>query len=748
MRDTKLKFISMSLIASIMILLQSYFLFPSKAFAAPAAPVVVTLTQPDGGQFKAISWGDEWINGMETIDGYTILRDSATDYWFYAKPNSNGHIDPQLKGQFLIVGKHDPLDIPKHLRPEPEKQTTDDQDALLQAPSQSANMSLPNIGEQNILVLLVDFQDEKGSTTPAHWAETIFGQTNSLKHYYDEISFGKLDLKPAEENNGFVNDGIVGWLTMDYNHPNTRSSLSSDNLRIVSDAIYKADQYIDFAAFDKDQNGYLSYEELHVVVIVAGNESAFGGIESCPPSIWAHNYYLDFVYINAPTVDGVKVASYNGDGGYSQFGEIHCEPQNFPGHPATIGVIAHEFGHDLNWPDLYDTSLKTRGIGDWGLMSTGMWNRNDPFSPYYGNSPALPTAWSRWYQGWISPIQIEASILNFFVSPVQNSGLVYQLRQNPFGVDWVFNQRSGIGEYFLVENRPKIGYDSGLPGAGLLIWHINESVTFTNKANATADNRLVDLVQADGLRQLNTSYYNDGDAGDPFPGNTNNSVFNASSNPSSYLNSSIPSGVSLTEIEEGDPIIKANFFVTTFNDVLPVDWSWKSVEALVASGVTDGCGDGNFCPERSTTRSEMAVLLIRAQSDLSYAPPAASGVFMDVEETYWAAGWIEELYALGITIGCEDNPLLYCPENPVSRAEMAVFLLRSKYGKDYKPPITQSSFEDINDDYWAKDWIEQLYQEGITTGCSSDPLLYCPENTVTRAEIAAFLVRIFDFPTP
>jgi len=90
-----------------------------------------------------------------------------------------------------------------------------------------------------------------------------------------------------------------------------------------------------------------------------------------------------------------------------------------------------------------------------------------------------------------------------------------------------------------------------------------------------------------------------------------------------------------------------------------------------------GCGSGNYCPDNTVTRAEMAVFLLRAKYGADYTPPAVdSGTgFSDVPADYWAAAWIKQLAAEGITGGCATN--LYCPESPVTRAEMAVFLVRT-----------------------------------------------------------------------
>jgi glucose/arabinose dehydrogenase len=192
---------------------------------------------------------------------------------------------------------------------------------------------------------------------------------------------------------------------------------------------------------------------------------------------------------------------------------------------------------------------------------------------------------------------------------------------------------------------------------------------------------------------------------------------------------------------------------SSFADV-PVDyWAWSSIEGLRSAGLTGGCSQdpSAYCPEADVTRAQMAVFLERGIHGSGYTPPAATGtVFGDVPTDHWAAAWIEQLYADGITSGCSSDPLMYCPEDPVSRAQMAVFLERAMHWPDsYSPPVGSGTlFADVPGSYWAVDWIEQLYADGITSGCSSDPLIYCPEEPVTRAEMAVFLVKTFDLPAP
>ena len=186
-----------------------------------------------------------------------------------------------------------------------------------------------------------------------------------------------------------------------------------------------------------------------------------------------------------------------------------------------------------------------------------------------------------------------------------------------------------------------------------------------------------------------------------------------------------------------------------FADVPTTYWAWQWIERLYRAGVTAGCATNplRYCPENNVTRAQMAIFLERGINGSTYTPPPGSGtVFADVPLSYWAVNWIEKLFADGITSGCGTNPLIYCPDNPVTRSQMAVFLLRAKHGAGYNPPAATGVFTDVPTTYWAASWIEQLYAEGITTGCGTSPLTYCPEDSVTRAQMAVFLVRTFNLP--
>ena len=182
----------------------------------------------------------------------------------------------------------------------------------------------------------------------------------------------------------------------------------------------------------------------------------------------------------------------------------------------------------------------------------------------------------------------------------------------------------------------------------------------------------------------------------------------------------------------------------TFSDVPYGYWSWGYVQSLYNSGVTSGCDAGLFCPASPVTRDQMAVFLLKAKYGSGHVPPSPATIFSDVPMSYWAASWIEQFAAEGITSGCSVSPSMYCPQVPVGRDQMAIFLLRAKYGADHTPPPATGMFLDVPTDFWAAPWIEQLANEGITGGCGNGN--YCPTSPVSRAEMAVFLVKTFNLP--
>ena len=120
-------------------------------------------------------------------------------------------------------------------------------------------------------------------------------------------------------------------------------------------------------------------------------------------------------------------------------------------------------------------------------------------------------------------------------------------------------------------------------------------------------------------------------------------------------------------------------------------------------------------------------------------------IFADVPYGYWAKDYIEALYNAGYVAGCNTSPRQYCPDRNLARSESAVFILRGAHGAIANPPDptpTAPTFADVAPSFWGFGWIESLFAEGYTAGCGTNPLIYCPDRTHTRAEGSVFFLRI------
>lgn len=191
----------------------------------------------------------------------------------------------------------------------------------------------------------------------------------------------------------------------------------------------------------------------------------------------------------------------------------------------------------------------------------------------------------------------------------------------------------------------------------------------------------------------------------------------------------------------------ASFAYHTFLDVPYESGLWPFVEAVENRGVTSGCTPGHYCPSGTTTRGPMAVFLLRAKFGANYNPPPCTppGPFSDVPCSNPFARWIEELVERGVTSGCGGNK--YCPGGRVSRAQMAVFLLRTLEGSDYTPlACTSAPFDDVPAGNPFCRWIRELVNRDITSGCGDGN--YCPGTATTRGQMAVFLTKTFSLTLP
>lgn len=187
-----------------------------------------------------------------------------------------------------------------------------------------------------------------------------------------------------------------------------------------------------------------------------------------------------------------------------------------------------------------------------------------------------------------------------------------------------------------------------------------------------------------------------------------------------------------------------------FSDIPSNSWKRKYAELVYIKGLMSECdiGPRRFCPDAPVTRAKLAVYWLKGHFGPGYTPPPATKhYFADVPPNHPQADWIEQFFEEGFTAGCvTDLPLMYCPDQNLSRAEMAVFILKAIHDTGYRPPAPSGNmFDDVPANEWFAKWVEQLAAEGITAGCSSDPPLFCPFNPLTRAEVAVFLLRAFNY---
>ena len=183
-------------------------------------------------------------------------------------------------------------------------------------------------------------------------------------------------------------------------------------------------------------------------------------------------------------------------------------------------------------------------------------------------------------------------------------------------------------------------------------------------------------------------------------------------------------------------------WVVDFLDVPQSNAFYADVIAIARNGITAGCGGGSYCIAGEVTRAQMAVFLLKSRNGACYSPPPCTGTFSDVSCPSIFADWIEALAAEGITAGCGAG--IYCPSSPVRRDQMAAFLLKASNGSNYIPPNCLGRFQDVPCPSLFADWVEQLYAEGVTRGCGTNPLIYCPGASVTRGQMAVFLVKTFN----
>jgi M6 family metalloprotease-like protein len=398
----------------------------------------------------------------------------------------------------------------------------------------------PDTVTKKVLALLVEFPDQ------SFIHERLFTDRHLLflTQYYSAVSGGRLQLKPVTSDSVFA-------MPLAMTHYGLDDDLGLRLVELARDAVHAADSLIDFTLYDE------------VMIIHAGLGQEADILGDSPELIWSATLGpAEFEYYLPDSSGHVGIATNDtlpdGQLKYIQRIAMLPEDESQDGYFfSPLGVYAHEFGHLLGLPDLYDTEPSGRsdsqGIGNWGLMGTGLWNAN-------GYSPAEPCAWSKAILGW-QPVRI--------VSHCDTCKLSYSEGANPSGE--LILVPVGGREYFLIENRLQdpngnhkfdfddvdsnsvfdvftdsyLGaeFDYFLPGlgtgSGLLIWHVDEQQIEAgmpnNTVNADRFHKGVDLEEADGVEDLDQRVSSLESYGSPFDSfrEGNNSSFTPSTVPNS-----------------------------------------------------------------------------------------------------------------------------------------------------------------------------------------------------------------------
>ncbi len=403
----------------------------------------------------------------------------------------------------------------------------------------------------NILFLRVQFQETLNPTASqitgsGLWLDALYsGGTGTPANSDDLADPSNFWVTRAKAN--FIrywNENSYGLLgiTIDispkvYQLPHTTSYYGNESSAALENLIYDS-----VTAAGTDIN-FAVYDAVMIVHAGVGEESDVAG--DTPNDVWSLYYANTSIAPDAsPDATCSNCLSVTLRDG-KPVHEAIIMPQSDSQDRAFVdplGVYVHEFGHWLGLPDLYCTgwfcySNGPDGVGKWSLMGDGIYNfdPNDPntqtilsdgsVSHWYGSSPAHLDAWSKVHLGWVVPQAptTNAETGHTTLQPIETNAAIVKLRASS----------ATDSQYFLLENKQLTGFDSGLPGHGLLIWMIDESVIAANYSSNSINNSKsrpgVKVVEADNdwkLLTLGCMPPDDcGSSGDPFPGSANNTSF-------------------------------------------------------------------------------------------------------------------------------------------------------------------------------------------------------------------------------
>lgn len=373
------------------------------------------------------------------------------------------------------------------------------------------------VDTQKILVILIDFPNKlytagNAAATPADFDSLLFSTgrknpTGSMTEFYIENSYGK-----------YVIEGkTFGWYSANLNYEffgddTTVAMFQPSDL--VRRAVVAADADIDYSEYDNDGDGFVD----GVIIVHAGTGSEESGNIN---EIRSHSWTI-FPPVLA---DDVRISRYT------------IQPEETPRGSSmiAIGVFCHEWGHVLGLPDLYDTDYSSSGLGYWSLMASGNYLNQS-------KTPSHMDVWCKKELGWLTPTRMLFNASGIQIPAIAFNPVSYELRKSgDYG-----------SEYWLVENRYKTGFDSYLPGEGIVIYHIDEGRRFYG--NTTEWRPLVFLEPADGKFDLQYGR-GSGDGSDAWPFGEAKSFHDKTVPDSKYYGSLSSSQVAVWNISPIDSIM-------------------------------------------------------------------------------------------------------------------------------------------------------------------------------------------------
>ncbi len=451
-------------------------------------------------------------------------------------------------------------------------------------------------GTWQALIILIDFPDYRWNQqadpnfrnqdalyTTQHYNDMLFSlgaykdpqsqsvYTGSMRDFYLENSYGQFEVTgtttvwyTAEHSwRYYSNNDSINGNRDDYGF----GSYPKNAVRLVEEAVDLAATDVDFSDYDNNGDGIV--DALFVVHAGPGAEEIYTkNFNEHFNYLWSHKSSIP-----ARLVDGVQVRGYT------------LEPEN-----GTIGVFCHEFGHELGLPDLYDTDNSSEGIGEWCLMSSGGWCFKE--GDQLGTSPAHFSAWSKAQLGWLQPINVTENLTGLEIPPVETHPVAYRLWRN-----------GEVGpEYFLIENRQPLGFDTGLTRrqknfdlsdpAGLIIYHVDNlgRQSFDSRRRIDVEEASPFFTETDHLEQLdlvrtppNHQFLyngNRGDNGDLFPGfsglndqatdfvgGRDRAEFSNTSIPNSRDNAGVATNVAVSNIHQADENMAVDIFIEDVTSV-------------------------------------------------------------------------------------------------------------------------------------------------------------------------------------